>query len=128
MLLYGTAQYHKEDTGMQRFYFVTLLIVLVGCSPPTANPTTSAEPADPPVVLTTEEAVEATATAPAAAAPITGSATTQRAAPVLVPTDTPQVADAIETDWLATVTVEGDFYILGNPNAPIRLVDYSDFL
>jgi hypothetical protein len=31
-------------------------------------------------------------------------------------------------DWLTTVTVVGDYYILGNPDAPIRLVDYGDFL
>lgn len=55
------------------------------------------------------------------------------ATPVLVATSTPIVAEATATptptpDWLSTVTVEGEFYVLGNPNAPIRLVDYSDFL
>ncbi len=31
-------------------------------------------------------------------------------------------------DWLQVASKEGDLYVLGNPNAPIRLVDYSDFL
>jgi hypothetical protein len=31
-------------------------------------------------------------------------------------------------DWANTASVEGDYYLLGNPAAPIRLVDYSDFL
>jgi len=31
-------------------------------------------------------------------------------------------------DWVNTVNVEGDYYIRGNPDAPILLTDYSDFL
>ena len=31
-------------------------------------------------------------------------------------------------DWLQVAGKEGDLYVLGNPNAPIRMVDYSDFL
>lgn len=50
-------------------------------------------------------------------------------AAVLLPTLTPTAgATATPVDWLATVTVEGDYYILGNPAAPVRLRDYSDFL
>jgi hypothetical protein len=32
------------------------------------------------------------------------------------------------TDWATTATLEGDYYVLGNPAAPVRLIDYSDFL
>jgi hypothetical protein len=31
-------------------------------------------------------------------------------------------------DWLRTASVEGGLYVLGNPAAPLRLTDYSDFL
>ncbi|MDQ3250176.1 MAG: hypothetical protein M3Q45_13330 [Chloroflexota bacterium] len=31
-------------------------------------------------------------------------------------------------DWVNTVNVEGDYYIRGNPDAPVLLTDYSDFL
>lgn len=61
--------------------------------------------------------------------PISETASTTNAGPILVPTDTPETEEAVApTDWLSTVTVEDNFYILGNPNAPIRLVDFSDFL
>ena len=31
------------------------------------------------------------------------------------------------TDWTQVVTMEGDYYVLGNPAAPVRLVDFSNF-
>lgn len=31
-------------------------------------------------------------------------------------------------DWTQTVTQEGDYWVLGNPAASLRLIDYSDFL
>jgi protein-disulfide isomerase len=31
------------------------------------------------------------------------------------------------TDWTRVVTVEGDYFVLGNPAAPVRLVDFSNF-
>ena len=36
--------------------------------------------------------------------------------------------EAASTDWLNTVTVQGDYYVLGNPAASVRLIDFSDFL
>ena len=46
-----------------------------------------------------------------------------------VPTSTPSAIEGAEVvDWLQVAGKEGDLYVLGNPNAPIRLVDYSDFL
>ena len=73
---------------------------------------------------------------PTAPAP---TATTQAAATLAVeatvaPADTPvldtptpeAVAEAV--DWTTTASVDGDYYVLGNPNAPIRLIDFSDFL
>lgn len=55
--------------------------------------------------------------------------TPEEEAVVLLPTPTPTPgATATPVDWLTTATVEGDYYVLGNPAAPIRLRDYSDFL
>lgn len=62
-----------------------------------------------------------TATAQTKAAPIA----TNTAAPLDTPTAEP-VAELV--DWTTTASVDGDHYVLGNPNAPIRLIDFSDFL
>jgi protein-disulfide isomerase len=65
--------------------------------------------------------------------------TTLVVAPTLAPTST---AEAVElagtvapeqeftavTDWSQVAGQEGDLYVLGNPDAPVRIVDYSDFL
>lgn len=57
-----------------------------------------------------------------------------------VPTESPTVAAATvaptaalttvitTTDWVNIASVDGDFFVRGNPSAPIRMVDYSDFL
>lgn len=64
-------------------------------------------------------------------------------APVALPTVTPTDAPAAtalpagvddstrvapNADWTVNAFVEGDYFVLGNPDAPIRLLDYSDFL
>jgi hypothetical protein len=46
---------------------------------------------------------------------------TQAPAQVELPTATPP------PNWLKSASIEGDYYLLGNPAAPVRLVDYSDF-
>ena len=47
----------------------------------------------------------------------------------ITPTATAAAIEGAEVvDWLQVAGKEGDLYVLGNPNAPIRLVDYSDFL
>lgn len=59
--------------------------------------------------------------------------------PALTPTPLTEAADRATTlapaqeltavtDWSQVAGREGDLYILGNPNAPLRIVDYSDFL
>ena len=75
--------------------------------------------------------------------------------PILTPTDTPVTTSATQApetapeaestgaeallqpteapatevpDWTQVASVEGEFYILGNPAAPVRLVDFSDFM
>ena len=84
-------------------------------------------PAQPPV--------EAPTAAPTAA-PVAEPEVVEKAAPVAVetvadppaPTVEPTPAAPEPVDWLTTVTVDGDYYILGNPAAAVRLLDYSDFL
>src|SRR5262245_17456815 len=75
-----------------------------------------------------------TATAPATAAP-PATAVVQPATPTSLPTvaatAAPTVAPTVATtttDWVNTASVEGDLYVRGNPHAPIRLIDFSDFL
>ena len=89
-------------------------------------------PADAPV---TEPATDTESPAPAEE-PVADATEDEPA--VLLPTPTADVATAQEdaadagdapvTDWTDVVTVEGDYFIRGNPAAPVRLVDYSDFL
>ena len=86
-----------------------------------------AAPAQPPV--------EAPTAAPTMA-PVAEPEVVEKEAPVAAETGTDLPAPTVEptpaapapVDWLTTVTVEGDYYILGNPAAPVRLLDYSDFL
>jgi hypothetical protein len=65
-------------------------------------------------------------------APTVAQTPTIAAEVLLIPTATPDapptVLPTVPVDWTETVTVEGDFYVLGNPAAPILLIDYSDFL
>jgi protein-disulfide isomerase len=46
-------------------------------------------------------------------------------------TATPAGSSAVEStpdvDWTTTASVDGDYYVLGNPQAPVRLTDFSDF-
>ena len=120
---------------MHRLVYLVIAVTLItGCTVPDIPssteiaPTSNESPADnnsqssPPIDKPASEPTAAEATAENDMAETV-------AAPVLVPTDTPAAAQVEEpVNWLMTATKEGDRYILGNPNAPIRLVDYSDFL
>lgn len=85
-----------------------------------------------------EETVSTAPTAPTVAVdapaptavPIEAPAPTQVPETEAAPTSAPaaEASPAEPTDWTETVTVEGDYYVRGNPAAPIRLIDYSDFL
>lgn len=83
-------------------------------------------------LLTACQSQPAAEPAPATVAPMTETAVVT---PVGVPpatlVATPVAAAATATpvvDWTTVAGVEGDLYVLGNPNAPVRLIDYSDFL
>ena len=61
-------------------------------------------------------------------APLTATTQTTTTGELTTSTVTTASAPGQTTDWLNTASVEGDYYILGNPAAPVRLTDYSDFL
>lgn len=80
------------------------------------------------------------AAATVAPAPTAGADTeTEAPAPALpTPTAVPEAtiaqeepaAEAPEAQvaWADVSTVDGDYFVRGNPAAPIRLIDFSDFL
>lgn len=107
------------------------LLILSGCGSaapaPTAAPPTQAsttEPAAPPTHTPLPAQTEAMPEPAAAGEQATVAPTEPEA------TTPPEPAPpAAEVDWL---TVEGktadDFTYLGNPDAPVTIIDYSDFL
>lgn len=80
-----------------------------------AQPAPTEAPAEVPTEIPAEAPAETPTETPA-----------QEAAPTSAPAEEP--VPSAPVDWTETVTVEGDYYVLGNPAAPIRLIDYSDFL
>ena len=116
--------------SMRRFRHISLLtllaILLIGC-----NPGAPAAPQPAPVAEATTEATAALLPTATPAPNTDSAATTEPAAVAVLPTATPPAAELPTVtpapDWLQTATVEGDHYILGNPTAPVRLIDYSDF-
>lgn len=113
------------------------LLILSGCGgaapAPTAAPPTQAsstEPAAPPTNTPLPAQAEAIAEPTAAGEQATVAPTEPAAAQEPEATTPPEPAPpAAEVDWL---TVEGktadDFTYLGNPDAPVTIIDYSDFL
>lgn len=97
-------------------------LLLTACGAPAQEEPSAAEPPAP------AAAVEATATPAPTATPEPAPAVeapTATAAPVAeaAPTATPEP----EPDWTQTAALVDGLYVRGNPNAPIRLIDYSDF-
>ena len=93
------------------------------------------EPVPAQAAVPTQPPVEVQPAAPTAA-PVAEPTIVEKEEPVAaeVVADSPTLAPEPEVvapepvDWLTTVTVDGDYYILGNPAAAVRLLDYSDFL
>lgn len=73
-----------------------------------------------------------------ASAPTAGPGTETEAPALPTPTAVPEATIAQEEPaaeapdaqvvWVDVATVDGDYFVRGNPAAPIRLVDFSDFL
>lgn len=111
------------------FSFICLIVILSGCGGQTAvsEPTTAPiaqstatdvpVPTEPPTpelptaVPTVETAVDSVA--------VVNTPTTE--SPTAEPTAEP-------VSFMQSGRTEDGAYYLGNPNAPIRLIDYSDFL
>ena len=104
------------------------LLLIAGCGAAARDQTAANESAVPVAVM------EATATplptdtpAPSATpqpAPVSAEPTaTAQPAAEPAPTNTPEP----EPDWTQTAALADGLYARGNPNAPIRLIDYSDF-
>ncbi|GEM_PF-1442073 len=110
--------------------FLGLIGVLVACggrsqAPESADPQPGVEAkASPaPVVDAPTAETEPTSTPEQVAAAPTARPTSE---PEAAPTEAPAVQET--PDWSRNAWLDGDLYVLGNPEAPIRLVDYSDFL
>ena len=111
---------------MRRLMLVSLLmggLVLSGCTAAQPAPRASAD-----------AAVSASPTsASAATEPPVPALPTPTAAPATIVAPEPPAADAPDAQpaqvaWADVATVDGDYFVRGNPAAPIRLVDFSDFL
>ena len=72
-----------------------------------------------------------------AARPSTPPAPTATPAPASEPVAATAIPEPVTTatpvesgvvDYTQIATVEGDFYTLGNPDAPVLLINFSDFL
>jgi hypothetical protein len=106
-----------------------LFLVLAACAAPSATveerlaagaaPTSTVEPVAAVAEPTSEPIVEADEASQ--------EEITQDAAPQEEITQD-EILEPETSDWSHTATVDGDLYVLGNPAAPIRLIDYSDFL
>jgi protein-disulfide isomerase len=70
----------------------------------------------------------APATPTAAVVTPTLAPTSTAEAEELTSTPAPEQEFTAATDWSQVAGQEGDLYVLGNPDAPVRIVDYSDFL
>lgn len=127
---------------MPAFGLVAILILLTACgATPTAvvvadPPTATSAPADTPVsqtVPTDTPTQEVDTPTPKVVAEEPTEAMAESTAVVEEPTPvgetTPTVAPTEEIDWR---TVEGktkdNLTYLGNPDAPVTIIDYSDFL
>lgn len=92
-----------------------------------AFPTPPATATEPPP---TSKPTSSLATAPLARAIIAPATKTPR--PLHTPTKTPSpqpIPTSTPVDWLNTVgRTEDQLITLGNPNAPVTMIDYSDFM
>jgi hypothetical protein len=107
---------------IQRLSIVSLGLVLVACArgtPPTAGaaapPRTAVSPASPPVTAMPSPALVEATSLPTAAA--------------ILPTETLPPTEAVALfDGIPQGYTDDGFPYLGDPAAPVTLIDYSDFL
>lgn len=112
---------------MKRIFWMLLsLLIFVACTPSTETAVSTQPPPEtavlptntvpPPIIEETVQVAEATAVLPT---------TVPTEAPTTSPEPTVEIVS--EIDVISGRTAEGAFF-LGDPNAPITHIDYSDFL
>lgn len=106
---------------LNKFFLLLVALLFTACG--SADAPTTGVPTGAPVV----QKMEPTATATTVATAVPTESPTVAAA-TLIPTAVLTTAITTTTDWVNTASVDGDFFVRGNPSAPIRMVDYSDFL
>lgn len=103
-----------------------LMLVLVGLLAACRMPyEPDAQMADPPAAATPEPVATPVPEEPTPA-PTPEAEAAETAPEVQEPTpeaDVPAVAD-----WTQHVWVDGPYYVMGNPDAPVTIIDVSDFL
>ena len=90
--------------------------------------TTAPESAAPATVVVTEAAPTPGAAARADAARASEAQDAAEAPPAAEAASETEPAAPAARDWTQFVAVEEDYYLLGNPEAPILILDVSDFL
>lgn len=103
----------RPQTAAPELAAPTEAVVAEAAPTPTPTPV-AASPADADRAAEAQAAAETPPEAEAPSEAETDSAT-EAAAPAV-------------SDWTQFVAVEGDYYLLGNPEAPVLILDVSDFL
>lgn len=106
-----------------KLYWLAVVLFLAACG--------SAEPQAPIAPTVAAVAQQTAPTAPATVAPTDTPASPPTAPATVAPTMAPTTVVTVATtsnDWVNTASADGDLYVRGNPSAPIRLIDFSDFL
>ncbi len=113
--------------------FLGLILVLAACGGQSGSSQEALPAAEQPAAEQPAPEQSTAAQAPAPPA-VTDTPAPEAATPTQESTAAPEAAPTEASaaqepqDWSQNAWQDGDLYVLGNPDAPIRLVDYSDFL
>ena len=127
---------HRDTMTDMRFYFVLIgMLVMAACAPDAAQQATIVPPGDEAAQSANGEATSATEPA-ATASPTMRSAAENVPEPTAAPTEVAPTTAPVETaapeNEEAEVVVNGrtddGAYFLGRADAPLTIIDYSDFL
>lgn len=111
------------------FLLTITAILMIACTPSSPPTTAKTATSSSTIATTTQPSLDNTAAGRPTVTQASSTAVKEAPQPVLVATANPTAEPTEEPiDWLTQATADGSFYLLGNPNAPVRLIDYSDFL